>query len=120
MKRFEKSSGLVLVGILLTAQLACAGETAEVLRLKVTKKSILYANGQEVTLEALDQKLAQLYQAGGEVWYYREEGKSEPPPVAREAVGLIVKRQLPISMSSKPDYSDVIGPDGLVRPRKSA
>ena len=53
----------------------------------------------------------------GVIWYYREAGSSEPPPQAVEVMTLIVDNRLPISMSTKPDYSDVLLPDGTTRPR---
>jgi hypothetical protein len=51
------------------------------------------------------------------VWYYREAGKDDPPPQAMQVMKLIIDNRLPISISTKPDYSDVLLPDGTTQPR---
>lgn len=40
-----------------------------------------------------------------------------PPPQATQVMKLVIDARLPISMSTKPDYSDVLLPDGSTRPR---
>jgi hypothetical protein len=74
-------------------------------------------NGTPVTLGGLKIMLKDLKRANGVVWYYRESAAQEPPPVASEVVKLIIEQQLPVTMSTKPDYSDVVMPDGTTRPR---
>jgi hypothetical protein len=64
-----------------------------------------------------DDPLAGVKKRNGVIWYYREGGDKEPPPEAMEVMKLIVDNNLPISMSTKPDYSDVLLPDGTTRPR---
>jgi hypothetical protein len=75
------------------------------------------ADGRPVTLEELQRSLADLKKAHGAVWYYRENAMSEPNANAMRVVKAIIAAQLPVSMSTKPDFSDVVGPDGKSRPR---
>ncbi len=76
------------------------------------------ASGQPVNLQALDTALKDLKEKHGIVWYYRQDPNHEPPPQAMEAIGLVVKHQLPISMSTKPDFSDVVDANGNSKPRE--
>jgi hypothetical protein len=77
----------------------------------------LLLNGQPVDLQTLDAALKALKAEHGIVWYYRQDPDHEPPPQATEAIGLVVKHQLPVSMSAKSDFSDVVEADGSSRPR---
>lgn len=42
---------------------------------------------------------------------------SEPPPPGTAVIQLIIKHQLPVSMSTKPDFSDYVDDKGVSRPR---
>lgn len=92
--------------------------TTVVLKVSVLQSGKLLADGADTALADLDARLGQIKSQNGVVWYYREGAQGEPPPVAMEVMKLIVKHQLPISMSSKPDFSDTIDQDGVSRPRK--
>lgn len=87
------------------------------LEVKAMADGTIFADGDEVSLDQLRRKLAQLKTAGGAVWYYREGADAEPHPNAMEVMKLVVENQLPITMSTKPDFSDVVGPDGVPRLR---
>jgi hypothetical protein len=89
-----------------------------VLKVSVLQSGKLLANGAEIRLDDLDARLSQLKSQNGVVWYYREGGQGEPPPIAMEVMKLVVKQSLPISMSSKPDFSDTIDEQGNSRPRQ--
>jgi hypothetical protein len=52
-------------------------------------------------------------QQQGVVWYYREGGHQDPPPVVMEVIKAVVDAGLPIRLSSKPDFSDAIGEGGV-------
>jgi hypothetical protein len=44
--------------------------------------------------------------------------RADDGPIGKIAVtNLIARSRLPISLSTKPDYSDVVFPDGTIRPR---
>jgi hypothetical protein len=92
--------------------------TAVVLKVSVLQSGKLLADGADIALADLDTRLGQTKSQNGVVWYYREGGQGEPPAAAMEVMKLIVKHQLPISMSSKADFSDTIDQDGVSRPRR--
>lgn len=83
-----------------------------VVKVKVSQAGQIELNGTAVSLGQLRYALTKHKEADGVVWYYRE-GPTEPPPaVAEKVVGLITEAQLPVRMSSKPDFSDYIDADG--------
>ncbi len=92
--------------------------TAVVLKVSVLQSGKLLADGVDIALADSDARLGQTRGQNGVVWYYREGGQGEPPAVAMDVMKLIMKHRLPISMSSKSDFSDTIDQDGVSRPRK--
>ena len=89
-----------------------------ILKIQVFKTGKVKADGAEISLTELAKKLDLLKEKRGVVWYYREAVSEEPPPQATEIVKMIIERKLPISMSSKPDFSDYTDEKGKSRPRK--
>jgi hypothetical protein len=89
---------------------------APVLKVAVFADGRLMVEGTASTLPALRESLRSLSEKKGVVWYYREAGQQEPPPIAMEVIQAVVEARLPIRLSSRPDYSDAIGADG--RPAK--
>jgi hypothetical protein len=92
-------------------------ESAPIGRIAISAKGTVSFDGTAVSLDGLKPKLAALKSRGGIVWYYREAPVGPPPANAMDVMKLIMHYQLPISMSSKPDYSDEVMPDGTSRPR---
>jgi hypothetical protein len=86
-------------------------------KIAVTAKGDVSFDGKPVTIDVLKERLAGLKQRSGVVWYYREAGRGEPPAQATQVIKLVIDNRLPISMSTKPDFSDVLLPDGSTRPR---
>ena len=99
------------------ASLAMA-QQAPVDRVSVLADGKLLLNGSVATLQSLSTEFERLKSSGGAVWYYRENPQGEPPSEAIEVVKLVVRNQLPVSMSSKPDFSDVVDEHGVSRPRR--
>ncbi len=87
---------------------------------KVHANGEVFLDDEPATLDILDRRFAELVSAKGEVWYYREAGQEEPPPIVMDVLELVFKHGLPISMSSKPDFSDTIDDQGISRPRPPA
>jgi hypothetical protein len=85
---------------------------APVLKVAVFADGRLTVDGTASTIEALRQSLRSLSEKHGVVWYYREAGQQEPPPIAMDVMKAVVDAGLPIRLSSRPDYSDSVGPDG--------
>jgi hypothetical protein len=90
----------------------------EILKVSVFKSGEIRAEDKVVSLRQLDALLAANAQQKGVVWYYREGGQGEPTPEAMEVIKLVIKHKRPISMSSKPDFSDTIDEKGNSKPRK--
>jgi hypothetical protein len=93
-------------------------EPLKVLRIAVSSTGHITANGNPTTLEALAPLLSDLAKNKGEVWYYREAPKDEPQPNALKVLSVIIDHNLPVRLSSKPDYSDTIDDKGRSVPRQ--
>jgi hypothetical protein len=79
-----------------------------VLKVAVFADGCLIVDGNASTFPKLKESLLHLSKLHGVVWYYREAGKQEPPPIAMEVMKVIVEFRLPIRLSSRTDYSDGI------------
>jgi hypothetical protein len=93
-------------------------EKITVVRLSVLKSGKVFLDDREGDLGEVKKALGKAKLDNGVVWYYRENGESEPPPQAMEIIKLILEYNPPISMSTKPDFSDYIDDEGRSRPRK--
>ena len=83
-----------------------------ILKIAVMTDGSITADGSPATMESLRASLKQLAEQKGVVWYYREAGQSEAPQQSAEVIQAVIENRLPIRLSSRPDYSDVIGMDG--------
>jgi hypothetical protein len=84
-----------------------------VAKVSVLSSGKVLLNGKPTTLAALDAALSSLAASKGVVWYYREAAElAEPPAASTQVIELVIKHRLPISMSTKPDFSDAVGADG--------
>ena len=86
-------------------------------KIAVSANGAVSLDGKPIAVAALKERLTDLKKRNGVVWYYREAGDREPPSQAMQVMKLVIDARLPISMSTKPDYSDVLLPDGSTRPR---
>src|SRR5215469_6096384 len=89
---------------------------ASVLKVAVFADGRLTVDGSASTVLALRESLRSLGEKHGVVWYYREAGLQEPPPIATEVMKAVVEARLPIRLSSRPDYSDSIGAERALPP----
>ena len=92
--------------------------TSKVLKIAVMRDGRITADGSPTTVDALAATLTDLATSKGVVWYYREAAEGEPHPNATKVVAAIIEHKLPVSLSSKPDYSDAVGVDGKSHPRQ--
>ena len=98
---------------------ALAQVQSTIAKVSVSASGGLALNGKQTDLKSIEAEFRKLQAAQGAVWYYRENGQTqEPSPQALALLQLVVKYKLPVSMSSKPDYSDYIDDDGRPQPRK--
>jgi hypothetical protein len=110
---------LLLITALAVVGCSCQGEPDKSpgtskphVRISVLQSGKILIDGTESTIAEVEQRLAQLKSEGGLVSYYREAGQQEPPPEAMQVIKLVTDNALPITLSSKPDFSDYIGEDG--------
>jgi hypothetical protein len=88
-----------------------------VTRIRVSRAGEIWCDDVRTSLTDLGPRLAQLRAAQGVVWYYREEAGDNPAPEAMAVVRMVVEQRLPISMSTRADFGDVVQTDGTAVPR---
>ena len=93
-------------------QTISGGPSATILKIAVMTDGEITMDGSPATIDSLRASLKRLADQKGIVWYYREAGQSEAPPVSAEIMKAVIQNQLPIRLSSRSDYSDAIGSDG--------
>ncbi|HEY7494980.1 MAG TPA: hypothetical protein VIH59_28245 [Candidatus Tectomicrobia bacterium] len=109
---------VLLLGLLLVTSYAAAQD--RVVKISALSNDTLLLNGKPTDLPGLEAALKSAGTAGGEVWYYRENAAKEPPPSATAAVQMVIKYRLPVSFSTKPDFSDTVDPStGVSRLRQT-
>lgn len=87
-------------------------------QISVLQSGKILIDGTECTIAQVEKRLAQLKSEGGTVWYYREAGPQKPPSEVLQVIKLVADNRLPITFSSRPDFSDYIGEDGQPHPRE--
>ena len=91
---------------------------ANIAKIAVFQGGRITLNGREAAIDEVRAAFATLARAKGVVWYYREGAKEkEPHPNAMRVMEAIVDAHLPVSMTTKSDFSDVVLQDGSTRPR---
>jgi hypothetical protein len=111
----------ILMAVMFTMSvMACTGaHESKIARVSILGSGKVLLNGREADLADVDVEFKRLKQVKGEVWYYRENPQSEPGPKAVAIIRLVVENALPVSMSTKPDFSDYVDFEGKSHPRKS-
>ncbi|HVN79981.1 MAG TPA: hypothetical protein VMW38_13360 [Terriglobia bacterium] len=89
-----------------------------VLKISVLQSGKIFLDGKESSMAQVEENLDQLKKKAGEVWYFREAGQQAAPPIAMQVVRMVVAKRIPITLSSKSDFSDYIGEDGQPHSRK--
>ncbi|MGY1426522.1 hypothetical protein [Lysobacter sp. A289] len=113
---------LIILGAILAMSSACAQSQAPVpgtvAKVSVLASGKLLLNGVPSDLAQIETELQRQKMNGGSVWYYRENGQSEPPPEAMSVMDLVTKHGLPVSMSAQPDFSKYVDGNGQVHARE--
>lgn len=94
---------------------ARAAPSGPVLKVFVGADESLMIDGEPATSDELTARLDALKASGGSVWYSRENPADEATPGAMMVMQMIVDRKLPVRLSARRDFSDVVGPDGVSR-----
>ncbi len=90
------------------------------LKVSVLSSGSILLDGTPVALSNLQAALEKADRATDRVLYYREDAAAEPPPQTKEVLDLVIACRLPISLSSKPDFSDYADRFGQLHPRPQA
>jgi biopolymer transport protein ExbD len=98
-------------------QMQSDSASAPVVKVRLYRDGRLTLGDNPVTISELHGALSRLRSERGSVLYYREAGQEEPLPVAREVMQAIVEARLPVRLSTRPDFSDAVGADGVPRSR---
>ena len=91
--------------------------TSAVLKVSVLASGSVLLNGEAVSLDQMRERIEAQKAARPVIWYYREAAQGEPPPEAMQVMKLVVDNRLPISLCSKPDFSDYVDRKGVSHPR---
>lgn len=85
-------------------------DEALVLKVAVFADGRLTVDGDSSSLADLKISLQEISEKGGVVWHYREQTQHEPPPIATEVIEAVMEARVPVRLSTRPDYSDSVGP----------
>jgi hypothetical protein len=94
--------------------------SALIIKISLLASSQLLLNGRPVSLADLRQMLDRQAGKDAVVWYYRENADTLATPIAQELMAIVVKKRLPIRLSTRPDFSDSaigIASDQVMQPR---
>src|SRR5262245_57619268 len=87
-------------------------------KISALSSGALLLNGQPSDLASIEAEFERLQTQEGTVWYYRDNPQAEPAPQAMAVIKLVIQYRLPITFSTKPDFSDYVDADGRSRPRE--
>ena len=87
-----------------------------ILKISVLASGAILADGQPVGLDRLDAMLRELKAGKGTVWYFREAA-ANPEAAGMQVIKLVSGYKLPISMSTRSDFSDYVDAKGISHPR---
>jgi hypothetical protein len=93
---------------------------APILKVAVMQDGKILVDGKASSLSSLRTAIKKLAEQKGIVYYYREAAQEEPPPVAMEVMQAVIDARLPISLSTRPNFSDTVGLDGKPHPMRPA
>jgi hypothetical protein len=105
-------------GVIVALTFQLMADSRQILKIAITGSGEITADGRPTTLEALIPIFRELAKSKREVWYYREAPKAEPHPNAVKVLNVIVDNNLPVRLSTKPDYSDSVDDKGRSIPRQ--
>jgi hypothetical protein len=85
-------------------------DESNVAKVKVLGTGTILLDDKQVTIDEIRAAFTKLKGNNGVVWYYRENAAGEPPSQAMAVMQAVVDTKLPIKLSTKPDFSDSVGP----------
>jgi hypothetical protein len=91
---------------------------SRIMRISVLVTGKIIVDGKAATPADVQRALENAKTKRRTVWYYRESGGLEPPAEAIEVFKMIVEHKVPVSISTKSDFSDFVDDEGKSQPRK--
>ena len=88
-----------------------------VLKVAVSSEGTISLDGAVVSLSALRNELDAVRGTNAVVWYYRENPQEDPSQEASLVMEAVIENRLPISLSTKPDFSTVTTDGVVIRER---
>ena len=79
-----------------------------ILKLSVLTNGEILLDGSAISMTSLKEVFRENKGTQLIIWYYRENAGTDGPPIVTEVLKLITENRLPIRLSSRPDFSDVI------------
>ena len=92
-------------------------ELATVARVKVSAAGGITLDDKSVSLAELELALDRLKVVNGAVLYFRESAAGPAPDSIMAPFRAILAADLPVSLSTQPDFSDYVDPSGTVHRR---
>ena len=89
----------------------------QILKIKVQQSGDLFINNKFVSWAEFEAALFKLKEIKGAVWFCRKNAIGIPNEIAEQAFTKILQMKLPVSLSSKEDFSDSIDENGRSVPR---
>ena len=78
---------------------------SSIIKVSVFANGEILADGKPCSLDELESRLSEVSKSKGQVHYYREAPDQEPHPKGRTVMQLIYENRLPMSVFTKPDFS---------------
>ena len=82
-----------------------------IIKVYVDETGLITANGDLISLAALDSSLSKLKASNGTVYYSRANGQADPPPESMKVMELVVKYEMPIKLFTDKTFSVVVTPN---------
>lgn len=108
----------IVAALLCLVVISALAQPSPVARVSALASGKLLLNGSPVEWAAIEAEFQRIRKFQGAVWYYCENPQAEPPPQVVAVIKLVVQYGLPVSMSSKPDFTDYIDENGRSQKRQ--
>ena len=109
-------TSMALFAALIAASVAVGAEM-RIVKVQALSDGSIMLDGRHTTVEELQRILAGAPRQVT-VWYYRDHPDQDPTEGQMKVIEAIAENSVPISLSSKPDFSDYIDVHGQSHPRE--
>ncbi len=112
MQKFILLSMALLLVILLNSS-SYAKTTPMIAKVSLSHTGEIQLNGKNVSFKKLTNYLQLIKNNKGIVWYYRENPEAKPSARALRFFESLISMELPIRLSSSPDFTDFVDSRGM-------